>query len=63
MKKSKQDIIAVIQKADALECSIEEINRTSSDQTKNQKLKAFTEIASQYVKDQRDVILVAIKIR
>jgi hypothetical protein len=63
MKKSKQEIIATIQKADALECSIEEIDRTSSDQSKSQKLKAFTELASQYIKDQRDVILIAIKIR
>ena len=63
MKKSKQDIIATIQKADALECFIEEIDRTSSVQIKSQKLKAFTDLASQYIKDQRDVILVAIKIR
>ncbi len=63
MKRSKQDIVASIQKADALECSIEEVDRTSSEQTKNQKVKAFAVLISEYLKDQRDLILVAIKIR
>ena len=65
MRKHDQQLSIRLPKTllDALECSIEEISRTSSDQTKSQKQKSFTEIASQYVKDQRDVILVAIKIR
>jgi len=63
MKKTKQDIIATVQKADPLECSTEEIDRTSSDQSKSQKLKSFTNLASEYLKDQRDLILIIIKIR
>jgi hypothetical protein len=63
MKKSKQEIITTIQKADALECYTEEIDRTASDQSKSQKLKSFTNLASEYLKDQRDLILIVIKIR
>ena len=63
MKKIKQEIITAIEKADALECYTEEIDRTSSDQSKSQKLKSFTNPASEYLKDQRDLISIVVKIR
>lgn len=62
-KKSKQETITAIQKADALECDVEKIIKNSSDATKKLAFSKFIKKASDYIDDERDVLLIAIKIR
>ena len=61
--KSKQELQQLISKADLLTAYTEEISRQSQDAAKRSQEQAFAKEAHAFVADQRDVILIAIKIK
>ena len=62
-KKSKSDLKKLISDTDALEIAVEEINRNESSSKKQSALLSFLKDVNEHVKDQRDVILVSIKVK
>lgn len=60
---SKRDLLKKIENSEPLEILIEEIDRSSSDSKKNSKLSSYIRGVKSQIKDQRDVILVSIKVK
>lgn len=61
--KSKQDVQQLLSKADILACLVEEISRKSQDSAKRNQEQAFAREARKLVDEQRDVILIAVKLK
>ncbi len=62
-KKSKQELIQQITKIDALQIVAADIARAESASSKRTKQNEFTAAAAAFIADERDVLLVAIKVR
>ena len=62
-KKSKKEAADKITKADALEVWVIEIPKSELDSRKRSLASDFCRQVDAYVKDQRDVILVAVKVK
>ncbi len=61
--KSKQDLQQLIAKADILRCFVEEISRKTQPGAKRLQEQTFSREARKFVDDERDVILIAVKLR
>lgn len=61
--KSKTDLISQIQKIDLLEFTSRQIQKKSLPSSKKSELTKFIAEASSYIDDERDVLLIAIKVR
>lgn len=62
-KTSKRDAINAIQNSDPLEILLERINRSENESSKKQRLNTFTAAVQKQIQDQRDVILIAVKVK
>ena len=60
---SKSEAVRAINSADALEVLLENINRNESASSKQIKVSRFISDLQKQIKDERDVILVAVKVR
>lgn len=61
--KNKRDLINFLEKTDALEAFNHEVVKTSTSSTKKSTLNKFVAEASAYIDDQRQVLLIAVKLR
>ena len=61
--KTKQELIQAISKVDVLDLVVETIERKQPSSEKRSQETAFAKASQQFVNDQRDVILIALKIR
>ena len=61
--KTKTDLNSVINKIDLLDFLTVGIDKKATDSTKKLTLKKFTDLAFIYVADQRDVVLIAVKLK
>ena len=62
-KTTKKELSEVISKADVLEAITQAIDRSTPDSTKRNAASAFNREADRFIKDQRDVLLIAVKIK
>lgn len=62
-KKNKREAVDKITKSDALEVQVSEIAKGDSDSKKRQLLNEFIRHVEGFIKDQRDVLLIGVKIR
>ena len=62
-KKTKQELQQQITKIDPLEIVVEEICRSESASAKRSKQNEFASKTATFIADERDVLLIAIKIR
>lgn len=62
-KISKTEAIKSIDKSDALEVITETINRSETTSNKQRKLREFSYSVQRQVLDERDVILIAVKVK
>lgn len=62
-KKSKQELLQQINKTESLEIIVTEINRAESASSKQSKQNEFANKAKEFVKDERDVLLIAIRVK
>ena len=62
-KKTKREAVEKITKADALEVWLVEVPKSYSDSKKKTIASDFARQVDAYVKDQRDLILVAVKVK
>lgn len=62
-KKTKKEAADRITKADTLEVQVVDIFKADNDSKKRYQQSDFNRIVDAYIKDQRDVILIAVKIR
>lgn len=62
-KPRKQDLINAINKADLLDAELEQIKKTTNPAIKKATLNKFIQAATAYIDDERDVLLIAVKIR
>ena len=62
-KTSKREAINTIDKSDPLEILLERVDRLASEPSKKQRLDRFTSDVQKQIQDQRDVILIAIKVK
>ena len=60
---SKQELSQLVLRADALEITYETIKRTSSQSSKSAQGSSFNKQVQEFLKEQRDVILIAVKLR
>ena len=60
---SKAELLRQISKADVLEVITELVQRTQPDPQRQAKISAFTKKAKEQVADDRDVLLISIKIK
>jgi len=60
---SKADLLRQISKADVLEVITELVQRSQPDPHRQAKISAFTKKAKEQVADDRDVLLISIKIK
>jgi len=60
---SKSDAVRVINAADALEVLLQTIDRNEATSSKQTNLNRFINDVQKQVKDERDVILIAIKVK
>ena len=61
--KRKIDLTSTINKIDLLEVALHQIKKSDSSAAKKSQYDKFARDALSYVKDERDVLLIAIKIR
>lgn len=61
--KSKQELQQLISKTDVLGVFVEEISQKSQDAAKRSQEQTFIREARKFVNEQRDVILIAVKVR
>ena len=61
--KTKRDLVTLLNKVDLLEAITHEIQKTTSSLTKKSELSKFIQLASGYVAEERNVILIAVKLR
>ena len=62
-KTTKKDISNLLSKTDVLEVIYQQIDKALSDSSKQSLINAFQREAGKYIKDQREVILIAIKVK
>lgn len=60
---TKEDLIKQASRLDILEVIVEEISRKYPDSKKESLRREFDRAANDFIKDQRDVVLAAIKIK
>lgn len=61
--KSKQELQQLLSKTDILAAFVEEISRKSQDAAKRSQEQTFVREVRKFVDEQRDVILIAVKVR
>ena len=62
-KPRKPDLLNAINKADLLDAELEQIKKTANPALKKAALNKFIQAAAAYIDDERDVLLIAVKIR
>jgi hypothetical protein len=62
-KTTKKEISSLLSKIDVLEVLYQQIDKALPDTTKRSLASAFQREAAEYIKEQRSVILVAIKVK
>lgn len=60
---SKPEAVRVINSADALEVLLESIDRNDTSSSKQTKVNRFINDIQKQIKDERDVILIAVKVK
>lgn len=60
---SKSEVIKIVNQVEALEILQEEIDRNETVPSKQTKITRFVNLVQKQVKDERDVILIAIKVK
>jgi hypothetical protein len=60
---SKSEVIKIINATDALEVLLQTIDRNETTSSKQTKLNRFINDIQKQIKDERDVILIAIKVK
>ena len=60
---SKREAINSIEKSDPLEILLERVERSESESSKKQRFNRFCSAVNKQIQDQRDVILIAVKIK
>ena len=63
MKKTKTELVTAIQRYDILNSELHLITKKNSSTNKKAALQRFLKRASEYVDDERDVVLIAIKVK
>lgn len=61
--KNKNELVSLISKLDLLEAVSYEILKAAPAYAKRQGFQEFAKVASEYIKDERQVLLIAVKIR
>lgn len=62
-KVSKEKAINTIKECQPLEVALTQIDRNESAATKRQKISAFLKLVDEYHKSERDLVLVAVKVK
>jgi len=62
-KVSKEKAINTIRESQTLEVSLVEVDRNESASIKRQKIAAYLKIVDEYLKSERDLVLVAVKVK
>ena len=62
-KSTKKEIVNLLSKIDALEVLYQEIDKSQSDPAKKSSVNNFQKEAEKFIREQRDVLLVAVKIK
>jgi hypothetical protein len=62
-KVSKEAAINAIKKIEALEIALAEVDRNENTSVKRQKVAAFSKLLDEYLKSERDLVLVAVKVK
>ncbi len=62
-KVSKEAAINAIKKIEALEIALAEVDRNENASVKRQKVAAFSKLLNEYLKSERDLVLVAVQVK
>jgi len=63
MKKTKKELVTAIQRYDILDSELHLITKKTSSSNKKAALQRYLQRATDYVDDERDVVLIAIRVK